>query len=505
MDRLYTAMENSLAHFIYDFNENCLALKDSPCAWELFLDAGDTCMDIDGTWKALGKTELWEMLTSMQEKQKAMGRTFFIFASSPAYDCEGTRGRLSCDTYVYVYEKEGGGGLGCQLRIMRMDLAFLWSEGAARICECQWRTIQTMEPWSDPGKRGEMGVPLGAALRDKGLLGLSGVQSPEAYVLLKKLANRLWDRLLENTEELFENEAEATRLKTFFQTADEARPPVVISGPVSVELSQSGFSARVVAVVEVFKVKQGGGGSVVERSFAYVRLLAGKNGGSWKICSAQARTVFVLPDTAYTPGVRYDKFSCGLLPWTLHNHNQTGQWIGDSYAIENIINQWVYACRRGELTKFFEKYMADEAFVPKMWIKSQGEGTPKLEGTEAIQARLEGMDRHFVNRMYSYHTATTPLIEISSDGQSATGTWYDHSATNLSSEAISPTKIPYMVFVARYVHKFRKFHGQWYLTDFFWEPLIHLEPWHFDLNRSKGWVQLDGAGNYPQVFAFLRK
>lgn len=504
MDYFYTAMENTLAHFIYYFNENSLAFSHRPCAWELFEEAENTCFQIDEQKKSVGKSELWQMLENIQNRQKESGRQYFIFASSPIYSCENGLGRISCDTYVYTYEKGEKGSLGCRLRIMRLDLAFRIAEGKVRIWQCQWHTIQTMEPWPDESHEAQRQ----AASFDALPMDVPGTDDARDYMSLKKLVNRLWDRLLENTSELFVRVSEEKKLKAYFQTGDKNVPAIVISGPVAVNISEN-KTALAVSLAEVFKVRRlvketdGNAGQCVERSFSYIRFEAHKNGGEWKISKTEADRIFMLPPAPYVPGIRYDKISQGLRPWTLHNENRPGEWIKDSYAIENIMSRWVYACRRGELEKFFYRYMSDDGFVPEMLIKSQGEGTPGLSGKDAITARLGGMDKHFVNRMYSYHTATTPLVEISSDGQSAKGTWFDHSATNLSGEAKSPTQIPYMIFVARYVHEFHKFHGQWYLTNFFWEPLIHLEPWQFDLNRSEGWVSREDTKNYPDAFAFL--
>ena len=105
MDYFYTAMENTLAHFIYYFNENSLAFSHRPCAWELFEEAENTCFQIDEQKKSVGKSELWQMLENIQNRQKESGRQYLIFASSPIYSCENGLGRISCDTYVYTYEK----------------------------------------------------------------------------------------------------------------------------------------------------------------------------------------------------------------------------------------------------------------------------------------------------------------------------------------------------------------------------------------------------------------
>ncbi len=177
---------------------------------------------------------------------------------------------------------------------------------------------------------------------------------------------------------------------------------------------------------------------------------------------AVVQTLFLrLPDTPYRRGKRYDKISVDMLPWTLRNEPGPGDYPEDSYAIENIINAWAYTCRRGRLCEFYETYMKNSGFTPGMLIKSQGEKTAKLNGEKEILHKLSEMDANYHPGMYTFHTATTPLIEISADGQSASGTWFDHSATNLAA-AIAGGTIPYMVFVARYRHHFHKIDGTWF-------------------------------------------
>lgn len=141
-----------------------------------------------------------------------------------------------------------------------------------------------------------------------------------------------------------------------------------------------------------------------------------------------------------------------------------------------------------------------------MYINSNENCTP-LIGLPDILNKLSGMDSHFVHRMYSYHTAANPLIEISEDGCYAKGTWFDHSATNLYSPKACEgglAAIPYMVFIARYVHEFRKIDGQWYLTGFYWEPLINLCDWQFNLEKSEGIVRYKDKINYPLAFETLQ-
>lgn len=112
----------------------------------------------------------------------------------------------------------------------------------------------------------------------------------------------------------------------------------------------------VMAVVESFRLKLSDAfeisHTVTERVFYCITLAAAWNGEAWKIRKADAKQLLSLPGTPYIQGIRYDKITKGLVDWELHNTPSGGLYVSDSYAIENIINAWVYAVRRGEIGKF---------------------------------------------------------------------------------------------------------------------------------------------------------
>lgn len=488
MEIFYTAMENTLARMI------------------LFLNTKQR-MDVSIRWACPDciQSSLW------MDEDLLVLENFMIFTASPAYslasgrhpDCDGM---ISCDAYIYHILKEENGVNTCGLKITRMDVGFENRGGKAVIQSIHWYTVQDMEPWiyaCDPGFSGmEMDVPFET---------ISEPVPSEIFCAVKKQINRIWDRLEINSDE---------KIKNIFQVAGNrigaagdtpwaaggselslagpaigltASPAVWMNGE---EQVQAWYPAELFCLAGAPE-----GHQVVCRCFYYVYCTFVRDRGGWRRTTQWATLFLRLPDTPYHRGKHYDKISADMLPWTLENESMPGNYPEDSYAIENIINGWVYGCRRGRLCEFYETYMKNCGFTPEMWIKSQGEKTPKLGGEKEILHKLSEMDANYHPGMYTFHTAATPLIEISADGQSATGTWFDHSATNLSGGDSGAERIPYMVFVARYRHHFQKIDGTWYLTDFFWEPLISLDDWIFDRKHSAGQAVRENAGLYPEAFS----
>ena len=215
-----------------------------------------------------------------------------------------------------------------------------------------------------------------------------------------------------------------------------------------------------------------------------------------------AKPVMYLPLMPYIPGVRYDRFSTGTGAAELDIAGMPGADPKDAYEIENIMGAWAICGRRGELTRFAARYMTHPELKTELHIASQGpEASPAITGIEAICQRFAGMEARFINHRYSMHIPTTPVVEIAADGQTACGTWYDHSATCLASG--NEPRFNFMVFVARYKHEFVRLDGKWYVGKFYWEPLIHLQEWTVDEAHVQGWITRQDDRNFPMPMELL--
>lgn len=503
MENFYSAMENTLAQMIFCLNENQLITDNG--LMHLFAETDEIKASIDNTLKADTREGLLHQLTVIQEKQAKQGRTAFLFTMSPSYrlfdTVEAFDGGISCDAYMYENHRSNcNDNDTCQLRIMRLDISFTQQKGLAKICEFHLFTIQTMRAW--PFDTARDSAPMTP------FVNTAFCKSPEltagavsAYAEVKKTVNMLWDRLLFQIDHLFSDKAVYEKLKQYFCSEDASQPAIGLTASPQIFRAENGV-INVLSPVEVFKLKSKTS-PAVQRTFHYVWLCIFCENGLWKIQDVHIMPVFTLPLLLYIPGKRYDKISYDILPWKLYNTATPYMYPEDAYEIENILSQWIYSARRGKLWPFYRKYMKNDSFVPKMMMKSYGNQSPVHVGKAGIQKKLENLESHYIPGMYSYHMATTPVIQFSEDGKTAWGAWFDHSATSLYDDAVRKDEIPHMVFVGRYMHEFKKIQNQWYMTSFFSEPLLSMADWMFDVPASEGWVKNRKGEHYPKLFSSL--
>lgn len=505
MENFYAAMENTLAQMIFCLNENQLITDNG--LMHLFTETNDIKASIDDKLKAETREGLFYQLTAIQEKRAKQGRTAFLFTMSPSYRLFDTvadsDGGISCDVYMYENHHSGDNNNDvCQLRIMRLDISFTRQRDLAKICEFHLYTIQTMKAWNfDADRNGAPMAPfVNTAFCERPEL-TSGALS--AYAEVKKMVNMLWDRLMCSIDHLFSDKAVCDKIKQYFRSENNMEPSIGLTASPQIFREENGVM-NVLYPVELFKLKHiSKTSSTVERTFHYVKLCISCENGSWKIQDAQMLPVFALPLLPYISGKRYDKISNDIIPWKLYNTATPYMYPEDAYEIENILSQWIYSARRGKLWPFYKKYMENDSFVPKMMMKSYGNQSPVHIGRSGIQKKLEDLESHYIPGMFSYHMATTPVIQFSEDGKTAWGAWFDHSATNLYDAAVCKDVIPYMIFVGRYMHEFKKIQNQWYMTSFFGEPLLSMADWEFDVPASEGWVKTRKGEHYPKLFASL--
>ena len=101
-----------------------------------------------------------------------------------------------------------------------------------------------------------------------------------------------------------------------------------------------------------------------------------------------------------------------------------------------------------------------------------------LEGVKKVFIEMLGKLYHYKGNL-ALHELTTPVIEISKDGQTAHGTWYTWGA-NTFFDPNEGTKAIWQVI--KYNHKFVKEDGKWKFLDY----RAHLI---FRSSFDKGWVK----------------
>lgn len=464
----------------------------------------------------------FHLIQQSQGKQGELCRDMELSLwASPAYRLSEDKkeGNMSCDTYTYrIYKEQETGKYLCEVSQKRAEGRFLETARGIVMTEYNWYTIQAMRPWEyteDPFAHLGKYPPLPG----------TGMENPEEYLKIRNVQNMFFERRLYQAGDLFSDLAD-TRLTIESLSIREARGKeeivrrlnacldeeqenrhcyrfLGITGMPVIEIGEDGQTAQGLSGAEIFLTDASSGQMedwVLRRKMSLVRTSFRKERGRWKIWQMEIRDLVSLPTVPYRNDGRYDKMGQSQEPWEIHQPIQGRIKPEAAFAIENIINRWVYGNRRGKMREFVERYMKNPLGRNHMLIRSLGPKTRPQENLTEIREKIGGMDAQYRNRYYTFHAPTTPVIQMDETGERARGTWFDHAATNLRSQAKSPEHVPYMVFVNKYVHEFQKIEGRWYLVDFYSEPLISLPDWELDLVHSRGYLSREDSAHFPELF-----
>ena len=220
----------------------------------------------------------------------------------------------------------------------------------------------------------------------------------------------------------------------------------------------------------------------------------------WLLQEYHMMTLFELPDI-YGESPLYQRMTSPLGNWIPIEYDPRCVRPNACFEVENLYALWPACLRRGELMTYLREHMSGDDVTCKLSIRSRGPETPTLVGFEAIAGKLQGMDDIAVLSLPSYHCATTPVLESSADGNTVRASWMDHSLTNMSvALGADPENgmVPYMIFVSRYDHVFRRIHNRWYLVEFGWEPALGLPNWLCNPADEIGWDPQRRGLKYPR-------
>jgi len=440
--------------------------------------------------------------------------------TSPAYRLSEDKktGNMSCDTYTYRFYRNGEGDF-CEVSQKRAEAVFSENECGITMDKIQWYTIQAMKPWlyAEPADFDNLpeypGLPEKHRMRVQDYLEIRNLQNiffehrfhqcgqlfadrPGTSLYIEAMSEQVIegkDAILEKMQRWLEQEKKNHHCYVFLG---------ITSTPV-IEVDDDGQSAEGLFTIEIFQTDARSEDKekwLLKRQIGLVQTTFVKINKSWKIYRMYINKLMPLPDVQYRNDIRYDKMGQSNEPWEVDQGNENHVTTEAAYAAENIINRWVYGCRRGELPRFVAQYIVNPDNDHYMMIRSYGAKTKALENLNAIIDKTNTMTSLYCNRYYTYHAPTTPVIQVNSDGTCARGTWYDHAATNLRSMAKTQESIPYMVFVNKYVHDFKKINGRWYMTRFYAEPLIAVPDWELDMVHSRGYISVRETEAFPEVF-----
>lgn len=483
---------------------------------------------------------------------KLQGEMELSIPASPAYRLSKDRrtGAVSLDTFTYrFYREKGTGAMACRVVMKRAEAKFTRQGNGAVMTSLRWDTIQEMEPFFYEGKewKGVSGnypsLPGPGRLKAEDRLEIRSMQNmfferrfhqaekllsgePDAelsipYLGITGLSGKT--AILQELKKHLERESRNNHCYLFLgitgfpvmegaeadgEEAAAEESPYAAKDP----CGASGFAAegcgraKGMFLAEVFQVYAGIGGEKMgqwklKRHLSVVRADYRKEKGRWKIHKMRMEHIVSLPEQVYRNDIRFDKMGQSQEPWRVDS--QGFEVCRDPEAAqeaENIISKWVYSCRRGELMEFLKTYMKNPLNENYMLIRSQGDKTKALESLEEVTAKLQDLTDNYHNPYYTYHAPTTPVILVNARKDRIRGIWFDHAATSLYSMAKGPEAVPYMVFVNKYVHEFRKIEGKWYLVRFFCEPLISQPDWLLNMTENMGYIMKKDTVCFPAQF-----
>ena len=447
-------------------------------------------------------------------------------AASPSYafSKESNRGKALCDIFAYRVsicpETEEN---QCELIISKLEMETIYKDKTMVIDKLDKQVIQSMKAWT-----------LTSFPSYDRLLAYCNFESmtdiiPSSHAIdIRNLQNAFFHRRLRNCRHLFsDKEGVSIRIEPLGNEEITGRDKILLQMKkwLDEEMSDLGFykfmgitsassikvkddegTAQSQCMVEVFSLERSSKDNGSHDSHDVIHSVCSMNaiycleGSQWKIVAIEIDTIFELPRESYRLGYRYDHMTGEPNVWYKPTQLHPIHSSHEIYEIENIVHQWGYYCRCGKLLDFYNEYMRNHEIQPKMYFKSQGKISKPCQTEKEITQRLSGMDARFTPLMYSYHTATTPVIQTDETGEAAVGIWYDRSATNLLSQAKSRDCIPYMALLTKYIHYFQKISGKWYLVGFFAEPLISFQDWHLKPQESEGFIGQKCAASLPNPY-----
>lgn len=168
----------------------------------------------------------------------------------------------------------------------------------------------------------------------------------------------------------------------------------------------------------------------------------------------------------------------------------------DWTAICNASTAWVDAIRTCDPSVFYDTVLAKEDPRLSFHVIRPVSG---LAGFYEQCATMRDMDCKQPKKQGN-HTLTTPFI-TPCEADEAIAYFFDYGWTMFAG-AFGVAEPPYPVLPsqARYILRFCKRDGQWFIYDFFWSPLYQHGAWRFDNTLSRGWAGSSNQVRWPHSF-----
>ena len=441
---------------------------------------------------------------------------------------DGKKLRIEWDTYSYNialkaahYENE--------TMLTRMDVWFSAENGSVRITSLNWHVMQSWRPiiYED--------------FQNNPLCGMQYSYVPDSalpfagageFKTLQRLANYFVFTHFRNTDELFcgeeddsfsmknlfpetvygEDIAAKFRALSEWESRNDGKyisfmlnaNPVIRSDGKTAEIALWSLTMEVKGAAFGY----GAGDEYIARKLCRQFLHCRKNEKGWRVKSYELIPVAELAEKKYDkPAFIFDRMAVlgDNFGFEFPDGSSLEANAADCYAVENIVNAWVNGVRRAEIQYFINNYMKASGLPYKFDFKSSGMDAPTFDTPESIYERTKNFDKDLIPRQPAYHTASTPLIVFNADGTHAKACWVDYGNTNMSiAFGVEPgsNNIPYFACGDKYMHSFDKVNGIWYMTHWYFEPMISATRHYFnpEPGASKGWCGRTGEGLFQAPY-----
>lgn len=224
-----------------------------------------------------------------------------------------------------------------------------------------------------------------------------------------------------------------------------------------------------------------------------------KENGDWKIHRYEFRPHLVLPKNRILES-SFDNtlLKSGWRDAPAHNPVRDEATAASILKLEEYVSFWVSGLRYRSEAPFYYSRLA----IERPDLLEHGVGVTKMaRGLDDVTHEIFAMVNKFVTfqpKAPGNHIGTTPLIELSEDGERAEAVWLDYGWTTVA-EVFGITRPPYKAnpAIARYHFKFIKLDGIWKVYYFNWAPFFRAGMWEFDYAKTKGWSGTTSCRRFP--------
>lgn len=239
--------------------------------------------------------------------------------------------------------------------------------------------------------------------------------------------------------------------------------------------------------------------SHVESTLGRLKVIFRKEKGEWKIHKYEFRPFLRLPNNR----ILETSFENTLLKtgWRQapdHKELQNEADTADILKLEEYVAFWVSGLRyRSEAPFYYSRLAIERPDLLEYCVGVQNTS----RGLEAVTREIFGMVNKFVTyqpKAPGNHIGTTPVIELSEDGERAEAVWLDYGWTTVA-QVFGITDPPFKAnpAIGRYHFKFIKIEGIWKVYYFNWAPFFRASFWEFDYAKTKGWSGTSSCRRFP--------